>query len=1381
MTANACLKSMILIFLAVASTASAFNAGDRVQCNGTGVNVRNTSCTATGSVSSPTQGTVQSGSVSCTGCSSSWANVNWDTGVTGYTCGTFLNLAPPFAPTLVGPGSGTSPGPTISGSSQTFQWNQSGGATNYGLFVRDLTSNTLVYSNSSVGNVTSTVVSGLAAGHQFRWNMQASNSAGTSSLSGYFYFQTQASCTAPTAITNDANPVTSSTATLNGIATPNGCSTTVYFDYGLTTNYGTTTSNQTFTGTNSQLVSANISALSPNTIYHFRLRANNNGGANSGSDASFTTSPTPSPSPVISSVSPNPVTATGSAQPIVINGSNFQTNPSVYVQWSSGSKTLLSSEVAYNSSSNITMTINVGTISDTWYVRVTNPDGKQSNLQPFSVQAASASPTPTPTSTPSATANPTPTPTATPIAGVPSISNVSPNPVPGSTASQRFTINGNNFLSSSVVNLRNITTGIAYLNRTVSSQTATALVINPVFGTEAHTWSVEVVNGTLSSGQFQFTVQTPTAAPRPDLIPSNVQASPTSVQIGNSVTVSATVSNPGPGDAVASTTRVRINTSTAGTSSADIALGDIATPAIVAGTSTTVSGSFNVPGGVPAGSNYVWVSLDNNKVTNESDGTNDYAHSPAVSVTGTTAAKPVIQGLTGDQTINHDEVATLSVTATGSGDLFYQWYRNNKPIPGATLSTIRTNQPGSYIVTVSNLGGTSTSGATTLTVNSFSNPPAPGTGSLTSPFAFNSFWPTVVITHGWEPTGDYNPNGESWQTDMALGVKGRFFEHAVNVLIYTWPEAYTHSYLKLSDARTATQSEGHQLAKSLRTFLGPDYQGRLQFVGHSYGTFLSAYAVYNITEHVDQVTILDAPIDVRSALVKAHYPNDDLFFRLLLPKTRVDYVDNYIATVPTAQVFLDGALFGGVIAGSAPNGGQSVEFSHVTIVGHYQDTTIAGNSYALGFNCSALLGANAQPIDRWNPPNLLQQTLEEFTDAASATSGDVTRAVDNVRGTSQDVFRLHTSGSASTAGSVRENQALATAGDSALEFEVSVPSDSQDMAFNFLFSLLGDGDWMTVSFADEVLYSFVGKSFVSSTYDEAVIPISKFAGQTGVVRVVLHSASATPTEVSVSNLHFESNFIGASALGNISTRLNVGTGDNALIGGFIITGTQPKKVIVRGIGSSLPFANKLGNPTLELRDSSGALVDFNDNWVDSPNKQAIIDSTIPPTNDLEAAIVATLPANNAGYTAILRGANNGTGIGVVEAYDLDQTVDSKLANISTRGFVDTGDNVIIGGTIIIGTSPANVLIRAMGPSLTTVPNALQDPTLELHDEQGNVITSNDNWRDTQEAAIIATTIPPSDNRESAILANLPPGQYTAIVRGKSNSTGVAVVEAYQLP
>jgi hypothetical protein len=252
-------------------------------------------------------------------------------------------------------------------------------------------------------------------------------------------------------------------------------------------------------------------------------------------------------------------------------------------------------------------------------------------------------------------------------------------------------------------------------------------------------------------------------------------------------------------------------------------------------------------------------------------------------------------------------------------------------------------------------------------------------------------------------------------------------------------------------------------------------------------------------------------------------------------------------------------------------------------------------------------------------------------------------------------------------------------------------------------------------------------------------------------------------------------------LANISTRLRVETGDNTLIGGFIITGTQPKKVIIRAIGPSLGLADQLANPTLELF-SGQTLLKSNDNWVDSAEKQAIIDSTIPPTNDLEAALVATLPANGAGYTAVIRGVNNATGIAVVQFYDLDRTVDSKLANISTRGLVQTGDNVLIAGTIVLGQAAQKVIIRAIGPSLGISGN-LADPTLQLVDANGSQLAFNDNWRvGGQEAAIIATTIPPSNDAEAAIVYELPANgaNYTAIVRGAGGTTGIAVVEVYAL-
>ena len=254
----------------------------------------------------------------------------------------------------------------------------------------------------------------------------------------------------------------------------------------------------------------------------------------------------------------------------------------------------------------------------------------------------------------------------------------------------------------------------------------------------------------------------------------------------------------------------------------------------------------------------------------------------------------------------------------------------------------------------------------------------------------------------------------------------------------------------------------------------------------------------------------------------------------------------------------------------------------------------------------------------------------------------------------------------------------------------------------------------------------------------------------------------------------------SSRLLNISTRLRVETGDNVLIGGFIVSGTQPKKVIVRAIGPSLPLADKLANPTLELRDGSGALLASNDDWRDGGQEADIIASTVPPSSDLESAVVATLPANASGYTVIVRGVNNTTGIGLVEIYDLEPTIDSQLANISTRGFVQTGDNVMIGGFILGHGGDRRVIVRAIGPSLP-VAGKLANPTLEIADQNGTILAANDDWRTGgQEAEIIATTVPPMSDLESAIVTTLPPARHTVIVRGKNGGTGVALVEAFVL-
>ncbi len=253
---------------------------------------------------------------------------------------------------------------------------------------------------------------------------------------------------------------------------------------------------------------------------------------------------------------------------------------------------------------------------------------------------------------------------------------------------------------------------------------------------------------------------------------------------------------------------------------------------------------------------------------------------------------------------------------------------------------------------------------------------------------------------------------------------------------------------------------------------------------------------------------------------------------------------------------------------------------------------------------------------------------------------------------------------------------------------------------------------------------------------------------------------------------------------NISTRLQVLTNDQVPIGGFIVTGNAPKTVILRAIGPSLGafgIPDPLADPVLELRAGDGSLIVSNDDW--TSDRDAIELTGLQPSNDFESAIVRTLDPGS--YTAVMSGKNGGTGVGLVEAYDLDLMADSQLANISTRGFVATEGNVMIGGFILGGETGAsgNVLVRAIGPSLTPfgVDGALADPTLELRDAQGALISSNDNWKESNQLEIEATGLQPQMDEESVVLESLPAGAYTAIVAGSSGTTGVGLVEVYRLP
>ena len=279
--------------------------------------------------------------------------------------------------------------------------------------------------------------------------------------------------------------------------------------------------------------------------------------------------------------------------------------------------------------------------------------------------------------------------------------------------------------------------------------------------------------------------------------------------------------------------------------------------------------------------------------------------------------------------------------------------------------------------------------------------------------------------------------------------------------------------------------------------------------------------------------------------------------------------------------------------------------------------------------------------------------------------------------------------------------------------------------------------------------------------------------------VTANTVTATATDAA-GNTSEMTPLNGPAQLANISTRGFVGTGDNILIAGFVVSGNNSKKVGIRALGPSVNVPNRLPDPNLELRDKAGTLLAKNDDWK-AGQQQEVTNAGLAPSSDLESALITTLAAGS--YTVLVRGTNNGTGDGVVEVYDLDSFPAStgRVVNLSSRAPVGVGDDILIAGMIVRGDAGEKIVVRAIGPDLSAsgVPNPLQDPILELRDPNGNLVAQNDNWRDFQSDAI-PTTLQPGDDRDGAIAITLAPTAYTAIVRGKNGMTGTALVEFYDL-
>jgi hypothetical protein len=353
-----------------------------------------------------------------------------------------------------------------------------------------------------------------------------------------------------------------------------------------------------------------------------------------------------------------------------------------------------------------------------------------------------------------------------------------------------------------------------------------------------------------------------------------------------------------------------------------------------------------------------------------------------------------------------------------------------------------------------------------------------------------------------------------------------------------------------------------------------------------------------------------------------------------------------------------------------------------------------------------------------------------------------------------------------------------------ITFYVYGPDDSicSDVpAFTSDVSVAGDGQYNSGSFTPTApgTYRFIA-SYSGDFNNRATANVCNAPNESAVVTgptpTPTATATATPTATPTST---------PSQALNLSTRLRAETGDKVMIGGFIITGQEPKAVVLRGLGPSLSkfgLTDLLLDPVLQLRGKSGNLIFENDNWKDTQRNQ-IEGTPYQPTDDRESVIVTTLPPTS--YTIILTGKNGTTGIGAVEVYDNNQGVDSELANMSTRGFVQTQDKVMIGGfTLGVGNGLSRIAIRGLGPSLAQagISNVLADPTLELRDANGALLLTNDDWQSdpVSAAQLTANGLALPNPKESGIFTSLPGGVFTAILAGKNGGIGVGLVEIYNL-
>jgi hypothetical protein len=355
------------------------------------------------------------------------------------------------------------------------------------------------------------------------------------------------------------------------------------------------------------------------------------------------------------------------------------------------------------------------------------------------------------------------------------------------------------------------------------------------------------------------------------------------------------------------------------------------------------------------------------------------------------------------------------------------------------------------------------------------------------------------------------------------------------------------------------------------------------------------------------------------------------------------------------------------------------------------------------------------------------------------------------------------------------------------KYELDLNRKTATEAWNFD---LGQSLWCPYCgsvYEDAPLDYLINFTFIDGVQTQSFAQlIGLSAGDQTIFRYQYSSLPGCAVAFNAIPVHLESTkfpTVGPQAL-NLSTRGLVSGGDNVLIGGFIVTGAEPKSVVLRALGPSLSaygLSDVLGNPVLSVYNSSHTLIATNDNWQSDVNHSVVEANGLAPANPLEAATFQSLAPG--AYTVIVSGANSGQGIGLFEVYDLSPLSNSNLENISTRGFAGTLDDVLISGFIVGDVDSATVVVRAIGPSLASygVSGVLADPTLDIYDSTGTLVASNNNWQDNINFVDVQKNgLAPPNALESALVLHLPAGAYTAIVRGADGGTGIALAEVYQL-